>query len=81
MTSRLIIAAFLLAACTQKTVVRYLPPSCPAVPECTRAPVSIFTNGDLAAAYLQRDAELRQCKIARDTLHQCIDNTAGGVEK
>ena len=59
-----IAATLLLAACTPKTVVRYLPPSCPAVPECTRA-----------QAYLQRDAELAQCKIARDTLQQCLTTT------
>lgn len=67
-----IAAGLLLTACTPKTVVRYLPPSCPAVPECTRAPISLTTNGDLAQAYLQRDAELAQCKIARDTLQQCL---------
>lgn len=74
-TQAVIAATLLLAACTPKTVVRYLPPSCPAVPECTRATVSLTTNGDLAQAYLQRDAELAQCKIARDTLQQCLTTT------
>lgn len=63
-----------LAACTNAPTVRYTPLRCPPVPACTRAEMPLTTNGELAAAYLQRDSELAQCKIARDTLQTCLDS-------
>lgn len=65
-----------LAACTPATVVKYAPLRCPPVPECRRSEMPLTTNGELAAAYLQRDSELAQCKIARDSLQQCLDGAA-----
>lgn len=67
-----ILAAAMLAACTTPAA----PPPrlyCPIVPPCTRQEMPMNTNGELAAAYLQRDAELQQCTIALDTLQACLD--------
>ena len=63
-----------LAACTSTPTVKYTPLRCPAVPTCTRAELPLTTNGELAAAYLQRDSELQTCTIARDALQTCLDN-------
>lgn len=67
-----IFAAAVLAACAAPVP----PPQrlyCPVVPPCTRQDMPVTTNGELAAAYVQRDAELRQCTLARDTLQACLD--------
>lgn len=69
-----VLLAALLTACAPKPIVRTVPLRCPPVPACTRAEMPLTTNGELAAAYLQRDSELAQCKIARDTLQTCLDS-------
>ena len=73
-TQAVIAATLLLAACTPKTVVRYLPSSCPAVPECLRHQTDIRTHADLVRALVAERAAFDQCKAARDTLAACLEN-------
>lgn len=68
-----IMIAVLLTACVPKPEIRYVPAMCPSVPQCVRPDVKLETNADLARAYTETDAAFNVCKIARDTLQQCLD--------
>lgn len=84
--SSLAVAVMLmLSACTTKTVTvevtKYRQLDCPSVPQCIVRNTNIMTNKDLILAYADLKADFNKCKLARDTLQQCIVKSKNIAEK
>lgn len=74
----IIATTFVLAACQSSepvTRIQFMPTECPPVHECTLPEAKFNTLGDLTQSYVALENEFMQCKLARDTLQQCIDTS------
>ena len=74
----IITATIVLAACQSPepvTRIQFMSAECPPVRECTLPEAKFNTLGDLTQSYVALENEFMQCKLARDTLQQCIDTS------
>lgn len=74
----IIAAALVLSACQSPepvTRIQFLPTECPPVRECVLPEAKFGTLGELSQSYVTLENEFMQCKLARDTLQQCIDTS------
>lgn len=76
-----VIGATLLVSCsTTEPLPKPFKMDCPPVAMCTDKEYSILNNEDLAMAFVDTKQELRMCKIAKETLEQCINNNNSIIE-
>lgn len=74
----IIAATLVLAACQAPkpvTRVQLVPTECPPVQECTIPLAKFTTLGELTQSYVNLENAFMQCKLARDTLQQCVDTS------
>lgn len=74
----IIAATIVLSACQSQqpvTRIQFLPTECPPVRECVLPEAKFNTLGELTQSYVNLENEFMQCKLARDTLQQCIDTS------